>query len=830
MKQLVLLAFLWILSHSAASQQKEFQWRLGMSGGYANYYGDLTPRAVSGFTDTKAIHQIFYFNENYAAQPSFKATLERQLSASTGLSLHYGQYYFAMSDRYIERDGSLYLENPNFSRSLNFRNRTREVGLAMVFRSDNDRLLSSSALIAPYFSLGAGIIHFDVWGDLLDEKGEKYDNTIPGIIHDGTYETSLPEWETERDGGYGKVALTASLGLGFRIKLTKNFEAFAQSDFILTFTDFLDDVGGRYREEYSSSFQAYASRPGFNTVDPERPYRGNPNGAPDWIFYHGIGLKFNFGASNKTFTGPRVSTGFTPPPSPITTSLLDREESEPKTGQFTRTGESAFHANQYFFWRSVQKLDTIKYENQLLVWEQEIQKRQNLLTQCDIRSKELTDIRRELEGRHNFLKEDQNLPENDKAEFLRSSEQNLFDIRYSMDSIERRESELQRQIDSLHQRKNTHQLVPTVILVHSDTTFVQILEPGADTVFRQGFRTRVYGENQEQPGEAGSNYNQEAATKLNKVETETLLAQTFSQSGVSSPSELEPDRMKQLEEENKYLRYDRDRLLAESQRQSKTPKSRRESVTHTRTNDRTISHSVEREPPQVNEPERRRRWWWPFGAAAAVGTVAVLSQDNQAEMEDQAGDGPGGENGHISQQTSDTLPMATMPPTAVAAVSQNQPGPEEMTIATESDTAETVHEPGMDAPSVSEILPEHRRALPENFFQPVESLFFDPNQRIPSDKEAEKLRQLAEFVRDHEGFGLLLTGYTDNTGSLSYNLQLARDRMDNVANVLEEKYGIHKDFLRYESGGTVLRGPEFADNLLDRKVEVKLVVLNDKED
>jgi hypothetical protein len=535
MKRLVLLAFLWIISHSAASQQKEFQWRLGMSGGYANYYGDLTPRAVSGFTDTKAIHHIFYYNENYAAQPSFKATLERQLSASTGLSLHYGQYSFAMSDRYIERDGSLYLENPNFPRSLNFRNRTREVGLAMVFRSDNDRLLSSSALIAPYFSLGAGIIHFDVRGDLLDEKGEKYDNTILGIIHDGTYETSLPEVETEREGGYGKVSLTASLGLGFRIKLTKNIEAFAQSDFIYTFTDFLDDVSGRYREEYSSSFQAYASKPGFNTVDPERPYRGNPNGAPDWIFYHGIGLKFNFGASNKTFAGPRVSTGYPPLPSSTSSSPLDREESEQKTGQPLRAGESASHANQYFLWRNIQKLDTIKYENHLLVWEQEIQKRQNLLTQCDIRNKELTNIRMELEGRHNFLKEDQNLPENDKAEFLRSSEQNLFDIRYSMDSIKRRESELQRQIDSLHQRKNTHQLVPTVILVHSDTTFVQILEPGADTVFRQGFRTRVYGENQEQPGEAGSNYNQEAATQPNKVETETLLAQTFSQSGFPPP-------------------------------------------------------------------------------------------------------------------------------------------------------------------------------------------------------------------------------------------------------------------------------------------------------
>jgi outer membrane protein OmpA-like peptidoglycan-associated protein len=507
---------------------------------------------------------------------------------------------------------------------------------------------------------------------------------------------------------------------------------------------------------------------------------------------------------------------------------LDREESEPQTDQTTRASESVFLANQYFLWRNIQKLDTIKYDNQLLAWEQEIQKHQNQLTRSDIRKKELTDIRRELEGQHNTLSEDQNQPENDKAEFLRSSEQNLFDIRYSMDSIERKESELQRQIDSLHLLKKTHQLVPTVILVHSDTTFIQILEPGADTVLRQGFRTRVYGEKQEQTGEAGRNHSQEAATQKSTEETGTQQAQSFRQAPASNTSEMESDRMKQLEEENKYLKYDRDRLLAESQKQAKTPKSKGERVTHTRTNERSISNYAERVPPQVNEPERsRRRWWWPFGAAAAVGTVAVLSQDNQAEMEDQAGDGPGEENEHISQQTLDTLPMATMPPITGVAVSQNPPDPEDKTIPTEGDAAETIHESGMDVPLVSETLPESRRALPEHYFQPVETIFFDPNQRIPSEKETEKLKELAEFVHHNEGFGLLLTGYTDNTGSLSYNLKLARDRMDNVANVLEEKYGIRKDFLRYQSGGVVQRGPEFTNNPLDRKVEVTLVVLEE---
>ena len=136
----------------------------------------------------------------------------------------------------------------------------------------------------------------------------------------------------------------------------------------------------------------------------------------------------------------------------------------------------------------------------------------------------------------------------------------------------------------------------------------------------------------------------------------------------------------------------------------------------------------------------------------------------------------------------------------------------------------------MDVPLVSEILPGSRRALPEHYFQPVETLFFDPNQRIPSENETEKLKELAEFVRDNEGFGLLLTGYADNTGSLSYNLKLVEDRMVNVAKALEEKYGIQKEFIRYQSGGKVLRGLEFANNPLDRKVEVTLVVLEENKE
>jgi outer membrane protein OmpA-like peptidoglycan-associated protein len=778
----------------AQAQQKEFQWRIGFSGGYATYMGDLVPNSVPGAEHQSRFNHIFSYNKNYSTRPSFKATLEKQLSPSTSLSLHFGQYYFGMSDRYIDRNGNLYLENPNFPRSLNFTNRTKEIGLAMVFRADNDILLPARSLVAPYFSLGIGIMHFDVWGDLLDENGEKYDNTIQSIIHDGIYETSLPEWETELNGGYGQVTLTTTLGLGIRFRLTRNLEAFAQSDFIFTFSDFLDDVSGRYREEFSSSFQEYASKPGFNIVDPEKPYRGNPNGLSDKIFYHGIGIKYNFGASKRSFRGPRVSAGFVQVSGQMPSSALIIEEEIPQTTATRFVGERPINADQFLVWQKIQKLDTIKYENQILAWNQEIQKRENLTTAGKVKESDLIKVQTQLERQYQAILDDNVLSASDKETFLRNTDQSRFNVRYSLDSLRRKERELKLEIDSISRLKQDHRLVPTLMVVYADTTNYRMAEAVV-------------------PATAGaekpSDEENRTVESTTISETSEIKAATTTQGALTQE---EKERIQDLEAQNRYLQLERDRLLAESVANESKGKQKREKplkIKNKKSKDEVV---IREESAEENETRRQRRRRL-AAAGAVAGTVAVLSQNGDDEEA-------------AKNNKEDTPPI---PPTAsqvealslaFAAMTKGAYVPQDI----QKRDLQMEEENLPDAPT------ERKRALPANYFQPIETIYFDSNQRVPAKTETDKLKELAEFVRTHEGYGLMLTGYTDNTGSLNYNLKLAEDRMVNVAEALEDEYGISKELIRYQSGGKVLRGTQKANSPQDRKVEVSLIVLEEDED
>ena len=433
----VILTF-FLLYYNGYSQQKEFQWRIGASGGFTNYYGDLTPYRLEGLNNWDAPRHLFYYNENYSSKTSYKIFLEKQLNATIGLMVNYGNYHFGMSDRYIQRDGNLYQENPNFKRGLNFQNHTQDLGLSFVFKSDNDRFLSSTSLIAPFFTIGLGYIHFDVQGDLLDGDGQRYDQNLPGIIHDGVYETNLPEWNTELVNGYDLDSWYASFGLGFRIRLGQRMEFFAQSDFMHTFTDFLDDASGRYRMEYDNDFQAYAAKPGTNIIDPESPYRGNPDGAKDWIIYHGIGLKFNFGASKKTFKAPRLSSYH--PGNYINQKETLKYQPENKLDSLAeRQVKITNNFNYTFQLIEAERLDSLTYATKILAFENEIQKRETRILEGKTTERRLLDISRTIDSQYENLEKDTRLDPKEKQDLLLASEKTRFGVRYSMDSLYRRQ-------------------------------------------------------------------------------------------------------------------------------------------------------------------------------------------------------------------------------------------------------------------------------------------------------------------------------------------------------------------------------------------------------
>lgn len=67
-----------------------------------------------------------------------------------------------MRDRVVNWVASLLGTNRNFDKVLNFQNQSRDMGLALVFKTNNNQLLPATSLFSPYFTLRFGLIDFEV--------------------------------------------------------------------------------------------------------------------------------------------------------------------------------------------------------------------------------------------------------------------------------------------------------------------------------------------------------------------------------------------------------------------------------------------------------------------------------------------------------------------------------------------------------------------------------------------------------------------------------------------------------------------------------------------
>src|SRR5690606_4353637 len=136
MKNLLVLFFLLIFASSAFSQLDPYKWRLGINGGYANYYGDLSPHRISSIDDFSNLLRLFNYNENYATDYSYGLSLERTINATLGLEFSVGKYSISMSDRYRNPSNVFQFDSPNFMRSLNFKTEIMDYGVGLVIKSD----------------------------------------------------------------------------------------------------------------------------------------------------------------------------------------------------------------------------------------------------------------------------------------------------------------------------------------------------------------------------------------------------------------------------------------------------------------------------------------------------------------------------------------------------------------------------------------------------------------------------------------------------------------------------------------------------------------------
>ncbi|MGE0561510.1 MAG: hypothetical protein AB7O47_06805 [Flavobacteriales bacterium] len=159
----------------------------------------------------------------------------------------------------------------------NFETSVMNFDLNVLFDFDNGKIINRSSLFSPYFSAGFGYLSFDPKGDLKNKYGNYFhwtdgtlrdiDQNTPGsdtlstiVIRDYTYESSLKD----STNNYSKTTFTIPLRFGLKFKLAPNLDARIGVAYILTFTDYLDNVKG---------------------------------GGNDNMIYTSFGLQYNFAAS-----------------------------------------------------------------------------------------------------------------------------------------------------------------------------------------------------------------------------------------------------------------------------------------------------------------------------------------------------------------------------------------------------------------------------------------------------------------------------------------------------------------------------------------------------
>ncbi len=256
---IALISLMTLLSVSAFGQQNFYKYRLGVTGGTMLYYGDLTddyPR-IKHYTEwAKGL------------------TLDKSLSRFTSLRLAVSKGQIRYNDRTRNWSGDFVDNNPNFDRGLNFETDISDASFSFVFHSDNNKTLDDRAFFSPYLTVGIGVTSFDVYGDLLDSNGEAYNfEANPELEQDEDFETNLRDLDIER-ADYNEKVLHIPVGFGLKFRLSNRLNLNLETNIKYTFTDYLDDVDSRGKDNGWNDIYAYTHASlSYNFGYKEKSYR-----------------------------------------------------------------------------------------------------------------------------------------------------------------------------------------------------------------------------------------------------------------------------------------------------------------------------------------------------------------------------------------------------------------------------------------------------------------------------------------------------------------------------------------------------------------------------
>jgi hypothetical protein len=276
------------------AQQDKYGWRFGVHGGEMSYYGDLSDKFKFA---QPAKRNITPFDK--ISRKKYAFTAEKSLNSSLGFGLMFSSGSFTATDR---KSVSPFLpenENQELRRSLNVLTKLKNCTAYLNYYFDQEELLGSRAILAPYLKAGIGLSSFEVFGDLYSNSGQAHhwsDGTVRDVsegesiamavkLNQGL-STPLPTQGKD----FRKVVFTPITGFGLKLRLNSRFNLNFEYMIQFTQTDYLDGISDKYKKDYITDNRIRTLPESDNTR-----YFFSKRGKDDFYTFATLSAHYNFG-------------------------------------------------------------------------------------------------------------------------------------------------------------------------------------------------------------------------------------------------------------------------------------------------------------------------------------------------------------------------------------------------------------------------------------------------------------------------------------------------------------------------------------------------------
>ena len=254
------------------SKRKQYN-SIGFSLNAMNYFGDITP--------TTSFSSLRLGATRVGAGISITRRFYPRLSGRFGLT--YGRI---SGDDALAADQNGTDSKFRYNRNMNFRNDILEASaVAVIDLIENRNNYLKRPDFVPYVFVGVAGFYHNPQG--LDKSGNYVD---------------LQPLRTEGQAtAYSKTQISIPFGGGIRYRINRNFDASLEIGWRKTFTDYLDDTGGKFAgAENLSGLQKYfgnditrsVTEGGFTGFTKKGEARGDNGNKTDWYIVTGVTLNY----------------------------------------------------------------------------------------------------------------------------------------------------------------------------------------------------------------------------------------------------------------------------------------------------------------------------------------------------------------------------------------------------------------------------------------------------------------------------------------------------------------------------------------------------------